>query len=372
MNKLSSSARYKLNAVCPYYTMFPLEFPVTILKNADRESVIFDPFCGRGTTNFAAQTYGMKSYGFDSSPIAIAIAKAKLSVTNTESVLNLLETILQKPDVDTPTGEFWSWAFHPKTLQDVCKLRHYLAEEQETDTSVMLRAIALGCLHGPLTKNTKSPSYFSNQMPRTFSSKPAYSVKYWKNNNLPPRHVDVRVPITKKAEMVLRHSDKSESTPANIMCTDSRKSSSYSCIDENIDIVISSPPYYGMQTYVQDQWLRNWLIGGSEYVDYDISTQLSHGSPEDFSQSLADVWNNISQNASPDVKMAIRFGGLGSRKGCYDTIIRQSLEMANAHWAVYYSRSAGSSFQGKRQATMMGTRGRSNPIDEKDYFIRLS
>lgn len=372
MKKLSNAARYKLNAVCPYYTMFPLEFPMAVLKGVDRNSIVFDPFCGRGTTNFAAQTYGIKSYGFDASPIAIAIAKAKLANTDVDSVMGLLDELLQLPEVDVPEGDFWALAFHPGTLQDVCKLREYLPLKRSTDAVVMLKAIVLGCLHGPLTKDPKNPSYFSNQMPRTFSSKPNYSVGYWKRNNLAPNYVDVRVPIRKKAEMVLKYIDISDSRPTNIVCTDSRKASGYRKISENIDLVISSPPYYGMQTYVQDQWLRNWFLGGPEYVDYDISKQISHGSPEAFSQSLADVWDNISNSASADIKLAIRFGGLRSRKGCYDSIIRNSFEMASADWSIYYSRSAGTSYKGKRQAEMMGDRAKSSPVDEKDYFVRFA
>lgn len=371
MKKLSNSARYKLNAVCPYYTMFPLEFPMAVLKSVDRNSIVFDPFCGRGTTNFAAQTYGIKSYGFDASPIAIAIAKAKLANTDIKSVMELLDELLRLPDVEVPQGEFWELAFHSDTLQDVCKLREYLPLKRNTDAVVMLKAIALGCLHGPLTKNPKNPSYFSNQMPRTFSSKPNYSVGYWLKNNLAPNFVDIRMPIKKKAEMVLKYVDVSESRPTNIVCTDSRKASGYRKISENIDLVISSPPYYGMQTYVQDQWLRNWFVGGPEYVDYDISKQVSHGSPEAFAQSLADVWDNISNRASADIKLAIRFGGLRSRKGCYDSIIRESFKRAAENWSIYYSRNAGTSCRGKRQAEAMGRRAQSLPVTEKDYFVKL-
>ena len=38
----------------------------------------------------------------------------------------------------------------------------------------------------PLSKNPKQRSYFSNQMPRTFASKPDYSVKFWKERGLRP------------------------------------------------------------------------------------------------------------------------------------------------------------------------------------------
>ena len=44
-----------LNGICPYFTMFPLDFPLGILgRRAKPDDRVLDPFCGRGTTNFAA------------------------------------------------------------------------------------------------------------------------------------------------------------------------------------------------------------------------------------------------------------------------------------------------------------------------------
>jgi hypothetical protein len=62
-----------LNALCPYYTMYPLDFPLRVLANRIRpQEWVLDPFCGRGTTNFAARLVGLSSVGIDSSPIAVA------------------------------------------------------------------------------------------------------------------------------------------------------------------------------------------------------------------------------------------------------------------------------------------------------------
>ena len=49
-----------------------------------------------------------------------------------------------------------------------------------SDAAQMLRAICLGALHGPLSKSPDQRGYFSNQMPRTFASKPDYSVRFWR------------------------------------------------------------------------------------------------------------------------------------------------------------------------------------------------
>jgi|SRR6516164_8499773 SAM-dependent methyltransferase len=76
-----------LNAVCPYYTMFALEFPMSVLSRVGRPNLrVLDPFCGRGTTIFAARLSGYQVFGIDSSPIAVAIAGAKLAEATAENV----------------------------------------------------------------------------------------------------------------------------------------------------------------------------------------------------------------------------------------------------------------------------------------------
>jgi hypothetical protein len=60
-----------LNAVCPYYTMFSLSFPISVLGRFEKKKLrVADPFCGRGTTIFAARLKGHQAYGIDASPIA--------------------------------------------------------------------------------------------------------------------------------------------------------------------------------------------------------------------------------------------------------------------------------------------------------------
>ncbi len=44
-------ASVALNAISPYYTMFPRAFPIPVLERFGGKKLrVFDPFCGRGTT----------------------------------------------------------------------------------------------------------------------------------------------------------------------------------------------------------------------------------------------------------------------------------------------------------------------------------
>lgn len=80
---LSHDPGHALNAICPYFTMFPLEFPLRILRRHRRARVVLNPFCGRGTTLFAARIRGLRGVGIDTSPVAISISQAKLASATT-------------------------------------------------------------------------------------------------------------------------------------------------------------------------------------------------------------------------------------------------------------------------------------------------
>src|SRR5262245_48639580 len=108
-----------LNGICPYFTMFPLAFPLAVLEQyAGTGDWVLDPFCGRGTTNYAARLVGLPSIGVDSSPVAVALAQAKLANIGPDAIADSAREILDQVAVpnDIPRGEFWEWAFHAETL----------------------------------------------------------------------------------------------------------------------------------------------------------------------------------------------------------------------------------------------------------------
>lgn len=177
MSFIREGPEARLNAICPYYTMFPLSFPLGQLQRAKRGDWVLDPFCGRGTTNYAARLLGLPSIGIDSNPVAAAIAEAKMVGPSAREVLRACREILSsraRPR-EVPSGEFWRRCYHPRTLRELCVIREALLEDCRSASRKALRALMLGALHGPLMKG--KASYLSNQMPRTYAAKPAYAVK---------------------------------------------------------------------------------------------------------------------------------------------------------------------------------------------------
>ena len=361
-------AHTALNGICPYFTMFPLSFPMDILRNqAQQGESVLDPFCGRGTTNFAAHLLGLDSLGVDSNPVATAIAKAKLVRVDVSRILEEARTILSDTaTTDIPSGEFWEWAYHPEVLMDLCRFRTAFLQHCYSDVRIALRAILLGALHGPIQKRVQS--YFSNQSPRTYAPKPAYATRYWWKRGLFPSRVDTLDIVGRRAE---RYYGWRPEGSGEIRLGDSRDGRILKPIDDSMRFswVITSPPYYGMRTYIPDQWLRNWFLGGPAHVDYTNQGQIVHSSPEEFARDLRRVWRNAAVSCMPHATMVIRFGGIRDRR--VDPLHLAKISFLNSPWRLIAICGAGTARRGKRQADAF-LRKSSKPLLEFDIWSKLA
>jgi hypothetical protein len=115
-----------------------------------------------------------------------------------------------------------------------------------------------------------------------------------------------------------------------------------------------------MRTYVPDQWLRNWFVGGSDVVDYGQADQVQHRGPETFASELGRVWQNVRQVSKDSARLVIRFGGISDRRASPHEIIRESL---SSGWRIQTLTPAGVATDGKRQANSF-LREQSKPIEE--------
>ena len=337
--------------------MFPLEFPMRVLsRDRQASSKVFDPFCGRGTTNLAARIRGMSTVGVDSHPLAKALTEAKLTSIHPDGIVSELIDILNSSiySEDLPIGEFWDLAFETTTLVGIVKVREALLRDCKSPARLALRAIILGALHGPISRTT--PSYLSNQCPRTFAPKPRYAISYWREHDLRPPQVDLVDLVSRRARRY--YSERLPSVYSKVIFGDSRDERHFERELNNyeFDWIITSPPYYGMRTYRPDQWLRLWFLGGSESVDYSQKNQLTHESPGAFVNQLSRVWENCARVCRRGARMVIRFGQISDRKVDPYILLRDSLSDTN--WRIQTRCDAGSASQGKRQADHFGITSR--------------
>lgn len=362
-----------LNAICPYFTMFPLNFPFGVLWRNRRDATpgdcVFDPFCGRGTTNFAARLAGLPSIGVDCNAVAVAATQAKLTDVHPDEIVGEARTILETVGpVDVPTGEFWDWAYHQEVLQQLCRLRAALLRDCSSRTRIALRGIVLGALHGPMRK--VGTSYFSNQSPRTYAPKPNYAVRFWRTRKLSPPRVDLLKVVAERASRFYGH--RLPAIDHTVKLGDSRELGPLrSLVDANhrISWIITSPPYYGLDTYLADQWLRSWFLGADGRVDYSRGGQISHRDPQSFAQDLRDVWTNLAAIAKPRARLVIRFGGINERRHVKPlALLKESLQ--RTAWQTQTIIPAGSASRGRRQAQTFFA-DQQKAIEEHDLWARL-
>jgi hypothetical protein len=137
---------------------------------------------------------------------------------------------------------------------------------------------------------------------------------------------------------------------SKVICGDSRNLASLksACGGQRAKIIVTSPPYYGMRTYLPDQWLRNWFLGGPDTVDYSYGPQLSHRGVAEFIDDLRKVWLNVAAVSHREARLVFRFGAINDRSVNPTDIIKASLH--DTPWRLTTIISAGTSGHGKRQA----------------------
>jgi len=359
--------KFALNAICPYFTMFPITFPYSILKNYYLPSQwVLDPFCGRGTTNYAARCLGIPSIGIDSSPVAVALSRAKLANTTIGEIVESAKNILSSHEKSSniPSGEFWERAYHKQVLRVLCRFRDSLKNNCSTDSRIALRAIIMGALHGPIGKICQS--YFSNQCPRTYAPKPGYAIRFWRKNKLPPPKVDVLNIIKIRA---CRYFEDEKEARGQIISGNSCNIATYAQIKQRFSCIITSPPYFGMSTYLPDQWLRLWFLGGKSEVDYSENNQICHSKVDSYIHDLNSVWKQAAKKCNPSASLVVRIGSINSRKVDTKTIIRESLK--DSGWKLATIKTADSANNGKRQALHFLGKTKRAP-EEFDFWARLN
>jgi predicted RNA methylase len=349
--------------------MFPLDFPLQQMELFPEARRVLDPFCGRGTTLYAARLAGRHALGVDISPVAVAIAEAKLARAKPSAVVTMAEHVIRDSMVDdAPDGEFWTWAFHPDTLREIVALRSWLLSCEDTSVTRLLRAVVLGALHGP--RNKGLPSYVSNQMPRTYAPKPGYAVGYWRKHDLKPVRVDTVELIRRKAHRLLGKSP--PRAPGRVLLGDA--AATVHQLRQRFDLVITSPPYYGMRTYIADQWLRNWFVGGDPGVPYGTYGQLARQPSQGaFVAALAGVWAAVARKCAAEAHLAIRFGALPSSTVAPEKLLIASLTASKAGWLVTDVRPAGVPARRSRQAAQFngGRTSVGQAVSEVDVSAKL-
>jgi hypothetical protein len=303
--------RHRFHSICPYFAMFPESFAERWIEELTAPGdLVLDPFSGRGTTATCALLMQRRAIACDVNDVAYCLTRAKTGAPTLPALkrrLTMLESAFvpskwKKAVCSSP--EFFRYAFEDGTLAKLLYLRDAL-KWKKSRCDVMLAALVMGSLHGEMDK---SGSYFSNQMPRTISTKPAYSVRFWKERGLVPPERNVFELLRRRAEF--RYESPPPAGNAIVLHRDMRDLARMTDeLPTPINCAIMSPPYLDVTNFEEDQWLRLWFLGGPTYPTCGrVSRDDRHGTSDAYWRFIADMWRSVGQVMSRRANVVIRLG----------------------------------------------------------------
>jgi hypothetical protein len=303
--------RHRFHSLCPYFAMFPEAFAATWIERLSApDELVLDPFCGRGTTPFQALLMGRRAIGNDINPVAYCLTRAK---TNSPSAASLrarvtrLERVFRSSPPPSLSGlpPFFQHAFADSTLTQILFLRASL-RWQRSDVDCMLAALILGILHG---ESDKSSSILSNQMPRTISTKPNYSIRFWQQRGSRPPERDAFGLI--RRQITFRYASQPPAERAMVLAGDFRElHRRLASVRGKVRLMVTSPPYLNVTNFEEDQWLRIWFLGGAPHPTYrKISRDDRHEDPGRYWQLIGDLWRVAGTLLAPKGHLVVRIGG---------------------------------------------------------------
>ncbi|RLG07751.1 MAG: hypothetical protein DRN59_00620 [Thaumarchaeota archaeon] len=274
-----------LHRICSRTGSFPPALAYYfIMKYSRIGDVVLDPFSGKGTAPLEACLNGRIGIGNDLSPEAYVLTRAKVRPVPYSRVVEWIEYARRRldpsnyrvSDVSDDVRAFFS----AYTLRQILAVRDLIDETEDEDLANFIKALMLGILHGPTN------IHLSVKCSHSFSMAPSYVRRYARRNGYSKPRRDVLRCLRIKAERVFR--DGIPAVKGQAFMEDARK---LPIEDESVDLVLTSPPYFNMQTYAWDNWLRLWFLG----YDYeDVARKLFHTeSLERFKQFMREVLKEI-------------------------------------------------------------------------------
>ncbi len=303
--------RNRFHSICPYFAMFPESFAEQWIGRLSKpEDVVLDPFCGRGTTPFQSLLMGRRAIACDINPVAYCITRAKTNAPSLPQLLRKIGTLESQfeagnwKSIASKEAEFFQFAYQRNTLAQLLFLRDSL-KWRKGDIDCMIAALTLGALHG---ESNKSSSYLSNQMPRTISTKPAYSVKYWKRHGYEAPDRDAFEILRRAAQF--RYQSEPPAGNAHVLLSDMRELPvMLRGQTATAQLVVTSPPFLDITSYEEDQWLRLWFLGGKPRPTYgEVSRDDRHATQAGYSKMMDHFWRVTGRLLRTKSHVVIRIG----------------------------------------------------------------
>jgi hypothetical protein len=191
-------------------------------------------------------------------PLGYVYARAKLSPAPLSEVLDAIARVASASaafDHETEgMPEFFKLCYSRPVLSFLLAARAML-DWKNSPADWTLMALILVDLHGDRGKS------LSNQTRRSRAMAPEYSVAWWKKRGVAPPEIDPAAYLRRKVEWRYACGVPPLARSQVLLgdCRDEMRKLAKT--GRSYDLVLTSPPYFGLMDYEYEQWLRLWLLG---------------------------------------------------------------------------------------------------------------
>lgn len=270
----SLDTTYGAHGIHPYPAKFIPQIPADIIsEHTNERHIVFDPFCGSGTTLAEAQRLGRRSVGCDSNPIAALISRAKTTPITREHAgagSALIARLQNKfaytwlPHCERPSDPRLSHWFQDHVADELAFLRQEIAALDAAELR-QLAQCAFSSIVVSVSNQESDTRYAAVQkhIPRGEVFR-RFCTRFERALSIVPQ---------------VGEFEKSRLTP-RVFCTDLRNLSADVLPDDSVDLVVTSPPYANSYDYyLYHKWRMVWLGHDVRGVqDREIGSRHEHSS----------------------------------------------------------------------------------------------
>lgn len=219
---------------------------------------LLDPFSGVGTIPFEGALSGRKSYAFDISPAGVAISRAKVWNPDRMLVEAIFSELVDYVNARKHRQNSEQWMpnfnkelkdyYHPETLSEILAAREWFGLQHPWNqaTSLIL-ACTMHVLHGnrpyALSRRSHPVTPFSP------SGETVYKSLIEKVRQKLDKSIEAELPEGFENGTVFE-SDATNYWPEEV---------------ENLDAILTSPPFFSSTRFYSANWIRLWFSGWGEF-----------------------------------------------------------------------------------------------------------
>lgn len=325
------------HSICSYQGKLKPSIAYNLVKVfVPSHGCFLDPFSGVGTIPFEGALNGRRSFGIDISPLAYYVSSAKVH-KNDANICNLYLSEMQdyidrhrnsKSYIEKNSTFGFNHTlidyFHPKTFKEILSARSFIKRNPPTSPEQMLVvASLLHILHG--------------NRPYALSRRSHPIVPYAPTGDFVYKNVIEKV--KDKMDKCINVELPNSFVEGSIFLGDSTQKWDDSI--ENLDAIITSPPFFDSTRFYMANWIRLWFLG---WDDVTFKTEPSKYVDERQKVDFC-VYDPIFDQAKERLKRGGYFVmHLGKSKKCdMGIILKEHCKRWFKHAELYYESVEGSS-----------------------------